>query len=75
MDVFRSCVRYAAKNEMATSLDDVIFRRTDLGPRGLITSELLQAATDEMTDQIGWSADVAQKQFSKVESQLRYAIN
>ncbi len=74
-EVFRSCVRYATEHEMATCLADVIYRRTDLGPRGLITNELLQVAADEMSRQFNWSTDTAHEQITTVKSQLRYAIN
>jgi len=37
---------YALQNEMAHSLDDILYRRTELGPRGLVTEDLSRRARD-----------------------------
>lgn len=37
---------YALRNEMANTLDDVLYRRTELGPRGLVTGDLERRASD-----------------------------
>ena len=75
VEVFRCCIQYATEYEMAVRLEDVIYRRTDLAPRGLITSELLQVAADEMSRQLEWNADMTSEQITAGKSRLRYAVN
>jgi len=53
--VLRAEVRHAVREEMARSLADVVFRRTELGAAG--TPELLGAAASAVAAELGWSSD------------------
>lgn len=58
--VIKAQTRYAIREEMAHSLQDVILRRTDLGSVGLLSSTNLQLCGEVMAQELGWS--MAQKQ-------------
>ena len=71
-DVFRHCVRRAVRHEMAMNLDDVVFRRTDLAVRGLLTPRLLDVAAAEMKVLLEWSDAVTEAERRSVTGKLRY---
>ncbi len=48
-------VVYAVRNEMALTLDDVLFRRTGLGTIGTPGEAAVQRAADLMARELGWS--------------------
>lgn len=48
-------VLHAVREEMACTLADVVFRRTDLGTAAPPSEEALAAAADVMGDELGWS--------------------
>ena len=47
--------RLAVREEMAVTLDDLVFRRSDRAVRGRMSAEELEAAADVMADELGWS--------------------
>lgn len=52
--------RHAVREEMAQHLEDVIFRRTELGTAGHPGDEILAVCADIMAEELGW--DETQKQ-------------
>ncbi len=50
----RAEVVHAVRSEMARRLDDVVFRRTDLGTAGAPGEAALAAAAALMGDELGW---------------------
>ena len=48
-------VRYAVRAEMAQTLKDVLFRRTELGSAGLPDRSLIRLCGDVMAEELGWS--------------------
>jgi glycerol-3-phosphate dehydrogenase len=55
--LLRAEVRHAIRAEMAQTLSDVVFRRTELGTAGDPGRELLVEATRTAADELGWSRD------------------
>lgn len=51
----RAATVYAMREEMAQSLEDVIFRRTDLGSAGPPSAEDLRVCAATMGQQLGWT--------------------
>jgi glycerol-3-phosphate dehydrogenase len=70
--VFRTCVRHATENEMATTLEDALLRRVDIVERGLLTDDLLRAASEEMATALGWSPAESETQQTDFRSKVRY---
>ena len=57
-------VTYAARNEMAVRLEDVVLRRTDLGSGCHPGQAALEAAAGRMREVLGWSAERQQAELS-----------
>jgi glycerol-3-phosphate dehydrogenase len=53
--VITAQVRYAVREEMAKTLKDVIFRRTDLGSAGLPAEAIIRLCGEIMAEELGWS--------------------
>ena len=53
-DTLRVEIVHAVRSEMALRLDDVVFRRTDLGTAGAPGAAALAAAASLMGDELGW---------------------
>jgi glycerol-3-phosphate dehydrogenase len=53
-DILRAQIRYAAREEMAVYLSDVLFRRTDLGTGRMPTEPEIFACSQIMADEMGW---------------------
>ncbi len=64
---------YAVEEEMARTLDDVVFRRTGLGTIGHPGAEALQRCLAVMAAILGWDEDEQQRQLAAVEARYRYA--
>jgi len=64
---------YAVEEEMARTLDDVVFRRTGLGTIGHPGAEALQRCLAVMAGILGWDEDEQQRQLAAVEARYRYA--
>ncbi len=45
----------AIKNEMPQTLSDLIYRRSDIGGRGVPTQKQLEQCADIMSKELGWS--------------------
>lgn len=64
-------VVYAVREEMALTLDDVIFRRTGAGTIGRPDDRALQLAADIMADELGW--DEQRRELEKNRVMARYS--
>ncbi len=65
-------VEHAVRNEMALTLEDVVFRRTGLGTIGHPGAEALQRCVAIMAAHLGWDAGEQQRQISMVEERYQY---
>ena len=72
-EVIGAEIVHAAREEMAISLADVIFRRTDLGSQGHPGAPALDAAADWMARERGWTPDVRARERAAVEAVFRPA--
>ncbi len=65
----------AIRNEMAASLSDIVFRRTDLATAGDPGDAALHAALDLASREFGWSGERAQSELRHVRRRLRIPGN
>src|SRR5690606_33193625 len=54
-EIIRAQVVYAAREELAEKLSDIVFRRTDLGSREYPGDEALQICAEIMAKEKKWS--------------------
>ncbi len=59
---------HAIRHEMAVTLPDVVFRRTDLGSAGLPAPATLQRCADIMANECGWNVSRRNEELTKVMS-------
>jgi len=71
-EVTRVEVVHAVRNEAAIMLDDVIFRRTDLGTLGHPNPETLLDVATRMGSELGWTEDRVESEVLKTRA--RYPI-
>jgi glycerol-3-phosphate dehydrogenase len=64
-------VRWAAREEMANRLADVVFRRTGLGTIGHPGSECLRKCARILGDELGWSETRREEEVAQVEAMFR----
>jgi glycerol-3-phosphate dehydrogenase len=67
-EVLGAEVVYAVRCEMAQTLCDVAFRRTDLASAGLPSAEALAAAAGIMARECGWSAERTAQELARVRA-------
>ncbi len=65
-------IDHAVTHEMAMTLDDVIFRRTDLGTIGHPGRDALRHCADFMGDRLDWSVEERQRQIDRVEGRYDF---
>ena len=70
LEVVRAEVRHGMRQEMAQTLSDVIFRRTELGTAGNPGTGSLEACADVMKEEFGWSPFKVQKEIEEVKSRF-----
>ena len=61
-------VVFAAEHEMATQLDDVVFRRTGLGALGHPGDDCLERCARIMAPRLGWSEARRQQQVRRTQA-------
>jgi glycerol-3-phosphate dehydrogenase len=61
---------HAVREEMAVTLEDVLFRRTALAPMGGATAAAIRRAADIMAVERGWDAAAKKAQIAAVERRL-----
>ncbi len=70
-DVIKSEVIFAIKEEMALHLDDIIFRRTDIGSSGLPKNLELGFISKVAGDELGWTETERIHEIKIIESYCR----
>jgi len=66
--VIKAEVVHAVREEMAQTLDDIVFRRTDLGTAGHPGNDALEACADLMASELGWDAGRREGELARVEA-------
>ncbi|NIQ38211.1 MAG: FAD-dependent oxidoreductase [Proteobacteria bacterium] len=66
--VLKAEVVHAVREEMAQTLGDVVFRRTDLGPAGNPGEEALRACAGLMARELGWDQERTDKELEEVRN-------
>ena len=64
-------ILHVARNEMAETLADVVFRRTDLATAGTMTQTALAEASRLVAEAKGWSEDRRRREVAFVEDRLK----
>ena len=68
-------VKYSLKNTMPQTLEDVVFRRTELGAAGHPGDGALQLCAQVMAQELGWSSDRQKAEFETVQKKFeRYRL-
>jgi glycerol-3-phosphate dehydrogenase len=67
-NVIKAEVLYAAREEMAHSLSDVVLRRTELGGGGNPGHEILVQCADLLGDELGWDTEQRKNEIDKLVS-------
>jgi len=65
-NVIKAEVIYAATEEMAQSLPDIVLRRTELGSGGNPGHEILEQCADLLGDKLGWDREQRQAEIDKL---------
>ncbi|MFW5861852.1 MAG: FAD-dependent oxidoreductase [Spirochaetota bacterium] len=63
-------VLFAVRNEMAVTLNDVLFRRTGIGTIGHPGKDVLRRAAELAGKELGWSGDEIKKQIELAEKEF-----
>lgn len=71
-DVLAIEIDYAMCEEMAMTLEDLIFRRTGLGTIGRPESAVLEDCASRMAETLGWSEEERRRQIAMVKSRYEY---
>jgi glycerol-3-phosphate dehydrogenase len=66
--VLQAEVVHGVRTEMAQTLSDMVFRRTELGTAGHPGHEAIQACADMMRAELGWSAQRTRQELQEVEN-------
>ncbi|MGB3189005.1 MAG: glycerol-3-phosphate dehydrogenase/oxidase [Limnoraphis sp.] len=66
--VLKAQVLYAVNDEMAQTLSDVVFRRTELGSAGELDESSVQFCAETMADLLNWSS-------TKIQQELQHVRN
>lgn len=62
--VLKAQTRYAVREEMAQTLSDVLFRRTELASAGDLSADSAQLCAEVMAEELGWSHTQKQQQLN-----------
>ena len=63
-------VVHAVREEMALTLNDIIFRRTGLGTLGHPGKDILKKITDTAAEELGWDAAKKKEEMQSAEKAL-----
>jgi glycerol-3-phosphate dehydrogenase len=69
--ILKAEVVYGIRQEMAQHLDDVVFRRTELGPEGLPSDETLQEIARLAARELGWDTTQIAREIEHVREIYR----
>lgn len=67
LEVIQAEVLHSIRVEMAQTLSDVVFRRTELGSAGSPGYALLRFCAEVMAAELGWSSDILAQELDRVE--------
>jgi glycerol-3-phosphate dehydrogenase len=67
--LFRRCCQHAVRSEMAVRLTDVVFRRTDLLARGVLTGDALRWCADMMHEELEWTNARKHEELSRLRTE------
>lgn len=70
--LWRAQIRHAVREEMACTLKDVIFRRTDLGTARRPQPDTVEFSARVMAEELGWSEDRTQREIETVDSVFQW---
>jgi glycerol-3-phosphate dehydrogenase len=73
-DVIEAEVLYGIRKEMAQTLSDVVFRRTDLGTAERPPADVLQTCANVMGAELGWDDQRKRQEINAVLSGYEWAI-
>ena len=69
--IMESQTRFGVRHEMARTLPDILFRRTDVGLRGCPLDETLQRLAGIMSQELGWDGQRIKKEINAVKAGYR----
>jgi glycerol-3-phosphate dehydrogenase len=69
--VLKAEIIHAIRREMATSLSDIVLRRTELGTAGDPGSDALSAAADLAAEEFGWGESIRDSELATVSDILQ----
>lgn len=68
--------QYGIRKEMAQKLEDIVFRRTDLGNAAYPGTSCLRYCAEVMAEELGWSESVCDQEVKDVEAHFqKYGIS
>ena len=70
--VIRAEVIHAVRDEMAVHLEDVVFRRTELGTAGSPGDEALRECARLMANELGWTDERSNKELADVRARFAW---
>ncbi|MFZ0456549.1 MAG: FAD-dependent oxidoreductase [Ignavibacteriaceae bacterium] len=70
-EIIKSQVIFAIKEEMALHLDDIIFRRTNIGSSGLPDNLEINFISKVASDELGWNETERIHEIKRIESYFR----
>ncbi|MGB3223699.1 MAG: glycerol-3-phosphate dehydrogenase/oxidase [Desulforhopalus sp.] len=72
-DIIRAQIVYAAREELAEKLSDIILRRTDLGSHGYPGDEALQICAEIMAKEKKWSKERIEEEIQTAKDEYIYS--
>jgi glycerol-3-phosphate dehydrogenase len=66
--IIKAEVIYAVREEMAQKLEDIVFRRTDLGTGGDPGEEALNTCAELVAEELGWDDEKTQTELEEVRA-------
>ena len=67
---YDASVQNAVRNEMAMTLSDVIYRRTDIGGKGAPDNSLLKTIAELTAKELGWNSEQTEREISLARNPL-----
>lgn len=75
MAILKAEVLYGIKQEMAQTLSDMVFRRTELGTAGHPGEQLLNTCAETMATELGWSQSKLEQELQEVLARFARSPN
>jgi glycerol-3-phosphate dehydrogenase len=74
-DLMRAEARHAVREEMALTLADVVFRRTEIGSGGHPGRDVLESVARTLAAELGWTPDRTAREIADVERRYRVGLD